>query len=116
MRTLLFGFVAAAFVTAACERGADRQTDATGTAGMAEYRATISDDEAITSEVEANILAIPALEQDIASGLIDVETDDGVVTLEGRVGSEAEKEDAMTMAWSVVGVHRVDNKLTVEHQ
>jgi osmotically-inducible protein OsmY len=115
VRTILFGFVAAALVTAACDR--ERETDATGTTGTTEYRATLmSEDESITSEVEANLLALPELEQDIASGRIDVETEDGVVKLEGRVGSEAEKENAMSMAWSVVGVHGVDNQLTVEHQ
>lgn len=117
MRALLFGFMASALLVAACEQPGGGEPGATGTTGLSEYRATLmSDEDAITSEVEANLLAIPEIEHDVASGRIDVDTDGGTVTLEGEVGSQAEKESAVSMAWSVAGVTEVKDRLSVEHQ
>jgi osmotically-inducible protein OsmY len=50
----------------------------------------------------------------IDSGLIDVKVDDAKVTLEGSVGSAAEKREAETEAWIVPGVDSVDNQIEVK--
>jgi osmotically-inducible protein OsmY len=50
----------------------------------------------------------------IDAGLIDVEVDDGKVTLEGSAGSAAEKSEAETEAWIVPGVDSVDNQVEVK--
>ena len=121
MKALLFGLIASAVLVAACGPNQDayrETTETTGTTGTAEYGADrmSADEAAITSEVEANLLAVPELESDVASGRIDVDTSGGVVTLDGEISSEAERENAVSMAWSVAGVTEVRDELDLEHQ
>jgi osmotically-inducible protein OsmY len=50
----------------------------------------------------------------IASGLIEIDVDDGKVTLSGSVGSTAERSEARTEAWLVTGVKSVKDNLEVK--
>jgi hyperosmotically inducible protein len=64
----------------------------------------------ITTQVQARYFANPS----IAGRDITVSTSNGVVTLTGRVDSEAEKADAVAVARTVEGVARVDDRLVVQ--
>jgi hyperosmotically inducible protein len=66
-------------------------------------------DAAITAEVKTKFLADP----DVAGLKIDVDTSNGVVTLNGTVKSKAEMDKAMTMARNSKGVKRVVSHLRV---
>ena len=78
------------------ERAADKTGDALS-------------DAAITSEVKTKFLAEPGV-----SGLnINVDTNNGVVTLSGMVKSKAESQKAMTIARNSKGVKRVVNNLKI---
>jgi len=66
-------------------------------------------DAAITSEVKTKFLAEPGV-----SGLkINIDTNDGVVTLSGNVKSKAEADKAVAIARQSAGVKRVVNNLRV---
>jgi hyperosmotically inducible protein len=67
-------------------------------------------DSAITVKVKTALLADP----DIKSLKIDVDTNDGVVTLNGTVPNAANASRAATVAKGVDGVKSVQNRLTVK--
>jgi hyperosmotically inducible protein len=82
---------------------ADRAGDAANRAG------TVVTDAAITSAVKAKFLADTTV-----SGLrIDVDTNNGMVTLNGNVTSRAEADRAMMLARNTDGVKSVNDNLTV---
>ena len=68
------------------------------------------DDVAITSSVSSAI----GKESDLSVLKINVDTKDGVVTLNGTAPTEAGREKAASIAKSVKGVSSVDNKLMVK--
>jgi hyperosmotically inducible protein len=75
----------------------------------ADKAGTVITDAAITSEVKTKFLA-----DTMVSGLkIDVDTKDGVVTLNGTVKSNAEMNKAVAIARDSAGVKRVVNRLHV---
>jgi len=77
-------------------------------AGAEAVKDTVTD-AAITSEVKTKFLAEPGV-----SGLqINVDTNDGVVTLNGSVKSKAEADKAIAIARQSSGVKRVVSKLQV---
>lgn len=69
------------------------------------------DDAAITASVKTDILKDP----DLSVLKIDVDTKDGVVTLNGLADTEAAKARAERLASGVKGVKEVRNFLTVKH-
>jgi hyperosmotically inducible periplasmic protein len=83
---------------------ADKTGNAASNAGAA------ITDGAITSAVKTRFLADPTVK-----GLkIDVDTDNGVVTLSGNVASKGEMDKAMELARSTSGVNRVVSNLHVK--
>lgn len=67
------------------------------------------DDTTITTRVKTSMLNDPAV-----GGLrIDVDTFKGAVTLSGRVKSQAEKDQAITLARRVTGVTEVKDNLQI---
>jgi hyperosmotically inducible protein len=90
------------------------EPDAMPTSGMrgtpAEPAGGAAYDGTITASVKSKLLADPE-----TSGLrIDVDTKEQIVTLTGKVASEAEKREALTIARGVDGVKSVIDRLTVE--
>jgi osmotically-inducible protein OsmY len=68
------------------------------------------DDTAITSQIKAAFLA----EKGLKSLQISVKTVNGVVTLSGSVGTQANSDMAKAMAASVTGVRSVKNDLLIK--
>ncbi len=66
-------------------------------------------DAGVTAAVKSKLLADP----DVAGLKIDVDTQNGVVTLTGRVKTAAEKAEAVRLARETTGVKSVTDRLTV---
>ncbi|CAA9415012.1 MAG: hypothetical protein AVDCRST_MAG51-2080 [uncultured Ramlibacter sp.] len=90
-------------VTAAASDAKDKAGSAASTAGEK------VDDAQITARVKAGITA----DKDLSAGRIDVDTQDGVVTLSGAVPSAAAKAKADEIAKNAKDVKQVNNQLTV---
>ena len=67
------------------------------------------DDAAITASVKTKLAADP----DVAAINVDVDTNEGVVTLSGRVESQFQKDEAGRIARGTDGVRSVINNLSV---
>ena len=112
MRLLAHGsaFALAALVLAACDSTPrvdnSANPDATTAANTA---ARPRNDALITTEIQSKYFASPA----VKAHRIDVDTNDGVVTLSGTVERDEERGAAEQIARGVNGVSRVDNRLTI---
>jgi hyperosmotically inducible periplasmic protein len=101
---------ASAHIAAADDTKADttkRETDSTRSMGAAAEKV---DDATITAKVNASL----ARDKDLSAIRIDVDTQDGVVTLSGLAPSASAKEHASEVAHKVAGVHSVNNQLTIK--
>ena len=90
---------------------------ATGTSGVGDKAAEAGrdagnaiSDAAITTAVKSKFLA----DSKVGGLKIDVDTNDGVVTLNGDVNSAAEKAEAMRLARDTDGVKSVRDNLTIK--
>lgn len=70
----------------------------------------VVDDQWITTKIKTKLIADP----DLKAFQINVDTENGIVTLKGSVGSKDEKEKAMIAAKNTKGVKKVIDKLTVK--
>lgn|GEM_PF-6679350 len=68
------------------------------------------DDTAITTEVKSKILA----QKDLPSSQIHVKTEKGTVQLTGYVSDQNQAQKAETIAKTIKGVQKVDNKLELK--
>ncbi|NNF60227.1 MAG: BON domain-containing protein [Gammaproteobacteria bacterium] len=71
---------------------------------------TIIDDGTITAAVKTRLIR----SKYVQAGQVDVDTREGVVTLNGTVGSYIAKEQAEVLAMNTSGVRTVENRLEVE--
>jgi osmotically-inducible protein OsmY len=69
-----------------------------------------SDDARIKEAIKQNFLA----DEKLSSANIDVEVDEGVVTLKGKALGRAEADRAIELVKNVSGVVRVENKLEID--
>ena len=108
-------------------RGVDGPRDVVGTAGtekareagaeIGERTAAAADtarravnDGALTSKIKAKM----ALDDTVKAADIDVDTTGGVVTLTGRVSSDAERQRALALARETQGVSQVIDRLQLK--
>lgn len=116
--TLLAVILAGAGLAAGCERTAtDRTTSTTvdrttsqvaaNTEAAANKATTAVGDAAITGSVKAALIAEPNLK----ALMIDVDTKNGVVTLNGTVDNPEQKTRAVSVAQGVTGVSSVVDRL-----
>lgn len=91
----------------ALREGAANVKDAARETGAA--MASTVDDVSITASVSSSLAKDPAL----SATRIDVDTKNGVVTLQGPAPSAVAKSRAGDIAKAVQGVSRVDNRLSV---
>lgn len=80
------------------------------TSGQLPYLQRVVEDTAVTGSVKAAF----AVHADYSKRPIDIDTDDGVVTLTGVVASEKEKVGAEELAANVEGVASVENRLEID--
>lgn len=67
------------------------------------------DDAALASRVKARFAADP----EVRARSIEVDAEDGVIVLTGRVATREQKDEAEALAWATKGVWRVRNLLKV---
>ena len=92
------------------DAASDARTAVMGAAsGTRDKAASKADDTRISSSVKAGLAA----EKEVSAARIDVDTQDGVVTLSGAVPTAAAKARANEVARQVKDVRSVNNQLTV---
>jgi osmotically-inducible protein OsmY len=93
------------------ERARERAAELGERAAQASAKAgEVVRDASLTTKITAKM----ALDDLVKARTIDVTTDGPVVTLSGRVHSQAERERAVRIARETEGVQRVEDRLKVE--
>ncbi|WP_148717291.1 BON domain-containing protein [Chitinolyticbacter meiyuanensis] len=95
--------------SAAVHAGFDNAASATASAGHAIANAT--DNAALTAKVKT----VLAADEGLKTLALNIDSENGVVTLSGEVDSEAQRSRAEQQTKSVEGVQTVNNQLTVKH-
>lgn len=103
----VFAATAAILVLGACTRD-ERKEVRTEAKQATNAAANVIDNAALTTKVKAALLA----DELVKGTQINVDSNNGVVTLKGTVDSPAHKEKAEQVAKGVSGVTRVQNDLT----
>jgi hyperosmotically inducible protein len=102
---------AIALSLAGCNRGTDSNTSTTGSgATTGSTVGTQVDDTALTARVKSALMA----DDTVRSFDIDVETNNGVVQLNGNVTTQAQIDQALQVARGVSGVTQVENRMTMQ--
>lgn len=81
-----------------------------GTAGGAQTDVGLSSDQDITQRIREKLTEDDKLE----AALIDVQAQDGVVTLQGQVGSEGDRERILELVRNTEGVTEVEANIDVQ--
>lgn len=95
---------------ATASAGAAARSTAQDTKAMGAAAADKVDDASITAKVNASLAA----DKDLSALKIDVDTQNGVVTLSGPAPSATARARASEIAHSVKGVNSVNNQLTIK--
>jgi hyperosmotically inducible protein len=95
---------------ASANAAANNTTAANNTRAMGAPAGEKVDDAAITAKVNASL----ARDKDLSAIKIDVDTQNGEVTLSGLAPSASAKEQAGEIARSAKGVNSVNNQLTIK--
>jgi hyperosmotically inducible protein len=116
MKKILFSILfisVAAFFAAGCTAAKNTGTAVgEGTKEAAEQVSGATTDASITAAVKMKMADDPL----VSASKIDVDTEDGNVTLNGTVKSAAEEQKAIDLAKSVDGVKNVKSNLTIAQQ
>ena len=116
LATLMSGLAVVAFAGCSPSERQQMSNDASRTGQTARNEASQAttrtekavDDASVTAKVKTTLLA----DNQVGGMKIDVDTNNGVVTLNGNVTSPAEKARAEQLAQSVDGVRSVKNNLS----
>jgi hyperosmotically inducible periplasmic protein len=95
---------------ATARAGAAAESAAENTRQMGAAAGAKVDDATITAQVNASLAA----DKDLSAIRIDVDTQNGVVTLSGPAPSATARERASEIARGVKGVNSVNNQLTIK--
>lgn len=88
---------------------ASRTTGSSSNASSSRSAGTTASDAAITAKVKTQLIK----DRDVSAMNVNVDTDNGVVTLKGNAKSRTEADKAASLARSVDGVKSVKNELVV---
>lgn len=99
-------------LTRACRTAGHKVHEATGAARnrlSSRFQAMQGDGDSVKQHVRSRLL----YDKELAGLSLEIQEEDGVVTLAGEVGAEPQKERAVGIAESTVGVEKVVDQLRI---